>query len=110
MGEATLSTIAKLNDLFRQTFLGGKVVMTQGVAVLPAAVRVAVLTAVREFADFSDDNDPYGAHDFGSFIVDGEEFFFQISYYDLTMTCGSADPADPKVTTRVLTIMLASEY
>jgi len=110
VSEVALSPIAKLNDLFRRTFVGGRVVMTQAVAALPEAVRAEVYTAVREFAAFSEDNDPHGEHDFGSFTVDAEEFFFKIDYYDPTLTYGSADPADPKVTTRVLTIMLASEY
>jgi hypothetical protein len=110
VSEAVLSSIAKMNDLFRGTFIGGKVVMTQGVAALPEALRAEVLTAVREFTAFTEDNDPHGEHDFGSFTVGGEEFFFKIDYYDPTMTYGSTNPADPKVTIRVLTIMLVSEY
>jgi len=110
VSEVAPSPIAKLNDLFRRTFVGGKVVMTQGVAALSEAFRADVFTAVREFAAFTGDNDPYGERDFGSFSVDGEEFFFKIDYYDPTLTYGSENPADPKVTTRVLTIMLASEY
>lgn len=110
MAEATLSAIAKLNDLFRETFIGGKVVVTQGVAALPEAVRAEVFTAVRVFVDFSEDNDPHGEHDFGCVTVEGGEFLFKIDYYDRSMTYGSADPADPEATTRVLTIMLASEY
>ena len=59
---------------------------------------------------FSEDNDPHGEHDFGSFEVDGENYFFKLDYYSPDMEGGSEDPADPEKTTRVLTIMRADEY
>jgi Protein of unknown function (DUF3768) len=42
--------------------------------------------------------------------VDGEVVMFKIDYYDENMEYGSPDPADPKLTRRVLTILLAEEY
>lgn len=110
MTVATLSPIAKLNDLFRQTFTGGKVLMTRGVAALSVAEQAEVLRTVREFSAFTEGNDPHDEHDFGSFEIAGDRFFFKIDYYDITMTYGSENPGDPMVTTRVLTVMLASEY
>jgi hypothetical protein len=65
---------------------------------------------VTTFDDFTPDNDPYGEHDFGSFEADGHKVFFKIDYYDKALAYGSENPADPAVTERVLTIMLASEY
>jgi hypothetical protein len=38
------------------------------------------------------------------------EIFFKIDYLDQAVTCHSPDPADPSVTKRVITIMLAEEY
>lgn len=102
--------IAVLNDRFRQTYWGGKVMTTSGVNELTDDTRAAVFTAVMQYDDFTEDNDPYGEHDFGKVVVDGQDFFFKIDCYDLTMHFGSDNPADPAITTRVLTIMLASEY
>jgi ParB-like chromosome segregation protein Spo0J len=51
-----------------------------------------------------------GEHDFGKVVIDGQDFFWKIDYYDHTLCFGSENPVDPNVTTRVLTIMMASEY
>ena len=103
--------IAKANDLLRQTFLTGKVVMTAGIYSLPDDTREGIITKVRSFDAFTEDNDPYGEHDFGAFDQDGVgKVFWKIDYYDPTLTRGSEDPADPKQTRRVLTILLAEEY
>jgi hypothetical protein len=69
-----------------------------------------VLEGVRTFDDFTRDNDPHGEHDFGNFVAGGVTYFFKVDYYAPDMEGGSEDPADPKKTTRVLTIMRADEY
>lgn len=111
--EKTMSTdtIAKLNDHLRTTFNDGQIVMTAGIAALPAEAIEAIIQKVRTFADFSEDNDPYGERDFGAFDQSGAgKIFWKIDYYDTTLTKGSEDPADPKQTRRVLTILLADEW
>lgn len=105
-----LRRVQVLNDFFRTTFLGGKVVITAGVAALPLDVKARALIQVQSFADFTADNDPHDEHDFGSFEDGGEKFLWKIDYYDLRCEFGSEDPADPEKTMRVLTIMLATEY
>jgi hypothetical protein len=102
--------IRELNDLLRRTFAGGKVVMTDGVAALPEADLAQLLARVRSFDAFTNDNDPYGEHDFGSVELAGKTYFFKVDYYALDMDGGSEDPANPAKTTRVLTIMRADEY
>jgi hypothetical protein len=102
--------IRVLNDNFRSTFVGGPVLMTQGVDALPLDTKARVLLAVQSFSNFTKDNDPHGEHDFGNFEIEDEIYFFKIDYYALDMDGGSEDPADPSVTTRVLTIMRADEY
>jgi hypothetical protein len=105
-----LARIRELNDYFRNTFVGGQVVMTAGVNALPIDTKARVLSAAQSFDNFSKDNDPHGEHDFGNFEIEGEVYFWKIDYYALGLTTGSDDPADPEKTTRVLTIMHASEY
>jgi hypothetical protein len=102
--------IRLLNDNFRSTYVGGHVVMTQGVNALPIDTKARVVLAVQSFNKFSQDNDPHHEHDFGSFEIEGDTYFFKIDYYALDMDGGSEDPADPEKTTRVLTIMRADEY
>jgi hypothetical protein len=102
--------IRELNDAFRTTMTGGRVMMTAGVDALPSDVKAAVIRQVATFSDFTPDNDPHQEHDFGSFTLAGRKFFWKIDAYDKAMQFGSEDPADPAKTTRVLTIMLASEY
>ena len=102
--------IRELNDRFRTTMTGGRVMMTAGVDALPPDVKAMVIRRVATFSDFNADNDPHEEHDFGSFTLSGRKFFFKLDYYDLAMEFGSEDPADPSKTTRVLTIMLAEEY
>lgn len=114
-------TIRSLNDRFRQavpstTDVLGRVMLTQGIQALcdteaePALYLGRLLKLVSDFNDFNADNDPHGEHDFGAFDFLGERCFWKIDYYDPTLQTGSNDPADPKQTMRVLTIMLASEY
>ena len=103
-------TIRWLNDTLRSTFLTGKIVLTQGVACLPPEEKADLLTAVRTFDAFTEGNDPHGEHDFGSVDQGGVRYFWKIDYYDTACEAGSSDPADPTVTTRVLTIMRADEY
>ncbi|WP_338695246.1 DUF3768 domain-containing protein [Bradyrhizobium sp. 26S5] len=102
--------IRELNDAFRCTFHGGRVMMTSGVYELPDCVKAEALVQVAKFSEFSADNDPHDEHDFGSFDLVGRKFFWKIDYYDKELLNGSEDPGDPERTTRVLTLMLAWEY
>ena len=111
IGEAERrARIRELNDQVRTTFTGGVVVLSAGVAAMPPAARSAALQAVRAFNRFDGDNDPWGEQNFGEAYAGDLRLFFKIDYYDRGMVSASIDPADPTVTTRVLTIMLAAEY
>lgn len=105
-----MNRIAQLNDAFRTSFTGGKVMITASVQALPTDVLAHALGEVRRFNGFNEDNDPHGEHDFGSFELSGRKLLWKIDYYDENLEFGSNDPSDPSVTTRVLTIMLAADY
>jgi len=102
--------IRELNDAFRKTFKGGRVVMTSSVAELPDSVVAHALLEVADYSNFSEAVDPHGEHDFGKFQLVGRTFYWKIDYYDKQCEFGSEDPANPDITTRILTVMLASDY
>ena len=100
--------IRELNDAFRRSLVGGRVMITQGVLALPDVDEI--MRGVQVFDDFSEDNDPYHEHDFGSFEYGNTKVFWKLDYHSLNMREGSPDPADSEVTVRILTVLLASEY
>jgi hypothetical protein len=102
--------IRALNDAFRTSLSGGRVVVTRAVAALGAEAQREILAALRRHDEFDADNDPYGEHDFGRITVRGHEILFKIDYYDQDLVWHSPDPSDPAVTHRVLTVMLAEDY
>jgi hypothetical protein len=105
-----VTAIRELNDQLRQSLRGGVLVMTAGVIALGQARQLKILEAIAKFDRFDEGNDPYGEHDFGALEVEGERLLFKIDYFDQSLSAHSPDPADPSVTKRVLTIMLADEY
>jgi hypothetical protein len=107
---ANTAAIRTLNDQLRRNFSLGVAVMTPGVAALGPDAVERIFRTIATFDDFCRESDPWHERDFGSFEADGATIFFKIDYYDKAMVMGSPDPADPLVTTRVITIMLSSEY
>ena len=105
-----MTDIKTLNDNLRQTFTGGRVLLTAGIKAKSKDDIAKILSEVRQFNNFTPDNDPYNEHDFGSFDYKGEKIFWKIDYYDKNYQYLSEDPSNPDVTNRVMTVMLASEY
>ena len=108
--DAKTVRIRALNDQLRQHLTGRTAVITPGIAALGPEAVERIIKTIAVFDDFCHANDPYEEHDFESFEVDGHRIFFKIDYLDQAVTCHSPDPADPSVTKRVITIMLAEEY
>lgn len=113
--------IGALNDHLRANLTEpghNRVMMTTGVHALIGDVslfrnyqaRAQLLRAIRDHEDFGPDVNPYGERDFGRIEFRNEALYWKIDYYDRALEFGSPDPADADVTTRVLTILLTSEY
>lgn len=103
------AAIAALNDA-RRAEPGASWRLTQGVLALSKADQAKAFAAVTAFNDFSAGDNPYGERDFGAITVGRARLYWKIDYYDLDLCLASPDPADPAVTKRVLTLMLAEEY
>jgi methyltransferase (TIGR00027 family) len=94
----------ELNDRLRQTFTGGRVVLSPGVLALASEAKDEVLGRVRAFTAFAAGNPD---HDFGSFDIAGVVYCFEVDCYarmDADDDAASDKPA------RTLTIMRADEY
>jgi hypothetical protein len=103
-----LERVRAVNDSFRRELKGGRLIATAGV--VGRCDLNLLIAKVRAFSAFTEDNDPYGEHDFGAINHEGECFYWKIDYYDHSLMAASPDPTDQALTTRVLTIMRAEEY
>ena len=117
----TTKKVAKLNDKLRDqifskpntsvNFIKDKIMLSKGVSEMPTQQQMYILNRVKNFKKFNIDNDPYGEHDFGSFVDEEDnKIFWKIDYYDNDLKYHSEDKSNPAKTIRVLTIMKASEY
>ena len=103
--------VRRLNDALRRgEVMHGRIMITNGIESLGREACAAILREIARFDRFTEDNDPHGEHDFGAFDQGDEKIFWKIDYYDRDLKGHSPDKANPDVTERVLTIMLASEY
>ena len=103
--------IRALNDAFRTTMTGGKVLLTAGVNALPSDVKAMVIRRVATFSEFNEDNDPHGEHDFGKLHARWTQVLFQdrLLRFEHGVRIGRSEPTRRKQPA-CLTIMLAEEY
>ncbi len=102
--------IAQLNDNLRKIGTGGTVVVSRGVMHLTGFDAAALAEAIASYDEFDASGDPHGERDLGTLTMFGADLLWKIDYYDPQLEFGSDDPADPAVTKRVLTVMLAGEW
>ena len=105
-----MNDIAKLNNDFRKSFIGGEVLLTAGIATMSSEDKANIVSLVQNFNDFTPDNNPYSENDFGTFDYKGEKILWKIDYYDLNNKYHSEDPSNPYITNRILTIMTVYEF
>lgn len=115
-----VALVALHNDNFRRwhclgvrkpsTFVPGRSVWTNTFAAEDEDFKRAASLAIGNFDGFVEDNDPDGFHDFGAVEVDGRAVWFKIDHYDDFFQYGSKDPANLKVTKRLLTILFPSDW
>ncbi|PBN42955.1 DUF3768 domain-containing protein [Sphingobium sp. D43FB] len=108
--------IAELNDRCRQGLdRSARIVITasclatlarEGGVADQILAQAGVMAAVRRYVFKPEDGCERAR---GELIVAGHTVRFTIDYYDLSLEWGSENPADPLVTTRVMTIMLPSD-
>jgi len=105
-----ISSKAASNDALRRCVplveRPDRLMVTRGIAALDAETVASILERVRGFDEFTQDNDPWGQHDFGSFVHGGRKVFWKIDDYTAT---GETDEEGLPLRL-VLTVMLASEY
>ena len=104
MDQEYATKVANLNDVFRKAGFG--IMTTPGVRALHDLN--GLFNVVRKYNDFTEDNDPYHEHDFGTIYWQGKKVFFKIDYYDESLRY-YGDPLS-RDCRRILTVMLASEY
>ena len=107
---SNISEIALQNDNFRKHLSQGTLVLTQGIRSNTKEDLGAIITIVRTFDSFDENNDPYGERDFGAFDYKGKRIFWKIDYYDQEFLYLSPDVSNPRLTNKVLTVMYAEEY
>ncbi len=107
---SNISEIALQNDNFRKHLSQGTLVLTQGIRSNTKEDLEAIITKVRTFDTFDENNDPYGERDFGAFDYKGKKIFWKIDYYDQEFLYLSPDVSNPRLTNKVMTVMYAEEY
>ncbi len=101
-GKAVSTSIAEINDRFRQN---ETMSITQGIFRLQDLS--GLIQAIRAYENFTEANDPYGEHDFGTLMWENHKIFWKIDYFDSSFE-GWCDPLSRKCE-RVLTVMLSEE-
>ena len=113
--ESPISTVARHNEIFRLSMgrnpaVLGRIRASLGVSDFGPDFVLAVLRGVRDFHEFTPENDPWMNRDFGDVTVGQTKVFWKIDLYDENYRYGTDDPENLAVTRRELNLFLAEEY
>lgn len=97
------SALRAQNDAFRTDPgpIGSRIaldhfVITAGVLARGNEFIDRAVECVRGYSDFTEDNDPWGEHDFGSFELDDRTLFWKIDCYDTELERARPTRATPR--------------
>jgi hypothetical protein len=106
--DTKLKEIRRLNDNFRTSFRGGRILFTGSVAELPDMVKAAVLGQIASFISF--ESNAHEEHDYGSFEYCNRMVCWKIEYWDLNLVNLSDDPSNPAKTKRLMIVGLREDW
>jgi hypothetical protein len=113
--KTSVEEIAYGNLIFIKTLIQTPkhtMMLTEGVRAMEDDAFNELITKVREFNDWTQDNDPDHFKDFGAVIVGGIKYYFKIDLHDHLDRDYGFDMETMPITQchRVLTIMRSDEY
>lgn len=108
--DVSTKPLLRVAPVFTLDGIEGELVATRGIADAGANFLGNVIRACARAFVFTEDNDPYGDHSFGTITVEGHRVFWKFDLYDTDLKAGSEHPAIPAHTRRVLTLMFPHEY
>ncbi|MFZ4699589.1 MAG: DUF3768 domain-containing protein, partial [Candidatus Methylumidiphilus sp.] len=76
--KAKAAKIRQLNDQFRQTGRGGRIMLTSGIQALGQQAIMEIMAKIRAFDKFTKDTDPYLEHDFAKIEHNSDTIFWKI--------------------------------
>lgn len=99
--------IRELNEATRRRPFEARIFVARRLTDLGGSIVPELVGMAMEYSDFDPETDPTGEHQSGTFDVRGLRVLWQIHYLDAKAEGLSPDPADPKVTSRMIAFKLA---
>ena len=102
-------SIRSLNDAFRLSFTSTELHVSPGVLELSIGTQTEILDRVRNYRNFTEDNDPSMLHNKGQFDCQGHNIVWEIYCMNNDGRGESPDPANLDLTRRHMMVLLEDE-